>query len=139
MANGPGRAGRLALATVVIILAVLWVQPYSAVSPYRGYTEPARRFLRAALAQDSVELRKHAVSVQPVEWALQAAHGDPTALSIWARLLRPYSGRRHGDTTTVVFQTTTRTCYLRPVTMTFVEGAKGPQVVLASSSCFAGR
>ena len=133
------RAGRLILATLVAVAAVLWLQPYSVISPYRAYTEPARHFLRAALAQDSLELKRRAVSTQPVRWALQAASADSRALAIWAKLLRPYSGRRHGDTTTVVFQTSTRVCYLRPVAMTFVRGAEGPRVLVASSSCFAER
>jgi hypothetical protein len=137
MNNGRARAGRLILAILVVIAAVVWLQPYSVFSPYRAYTDPARHFLRAALAQDSLELQRRAVSQQPVEWALDAGKGDRSALAVWAKLLRPYSGRRHGDTTTVVFQTSARVCYLRPVTMTFVRTAAEPQVLVASSSCFA--
>jgi hypothetical protein len=136
MKNGRVRAGRLMFAALVAIVAVLWLQPYSVISPYRAYTEPARRFLRAALAQDSLELQRRAVSPQPVQWALQAAKGDARALEVWAKLLRPYSGRRHGDTTMVVFQTSTRVCYLRPLAMTFVQEAEEPRVLAASSSCF---
>lgn len=134
--NGRARAGRLILATIVVIAAVVWLQPYSVFSPYRAYTEPARRFLRAALDQDSMELRRRAASRQPVQWALDAGKGDRTALAVWAKLLRPYSGWQHGDTTTVVFQTSTWVCYLRPVTMTFLRAEK-PRVLVASSSCFA--
>ena len=137
MTNGWARAGRLILAILIVIGAVAWLQPYSVVSPYRAYTEPARRFLRAALAQDSVDLQRRAASRQPVQWALHAGKGDRSALAVWAKLLRPYSGRRHGDTTLVVFQTSTRVCYLRPVTLTFVRTALEPQVLVASSSCFA--
>lgn len=137
MKSGRARAGRLILAIVVVIGGVAWLQPYSVFSPYRAYTEPARRFLRAALAQDSVDLQRRAASRQPVQWALHAGQGDRSALAVWAQLLRPYSGRRHGDTTIVVFQTSTRICYLRPVTMTFVRTAAEPQVLVASSSCFA--
>ena len=137
MKNGRARVGRLILAIVVVITAVVWLQPYSVFSPYRAYTESARRFLRAALAQDSVELQRRAASRQPIQWALDAGKGDRSALAVWAKLLRPYSGRRHGDTTTVVFQTSTRVCYLRPVTLTFVRTASEPRVLVASSSCFA--
>jgi hypothetical protein len=139
MPNGRVPTGGLVLATLLAGAALLWLQPYSVISPYRTYTEPARRFLRAALTQDTLELQRQAASTQPVQWALEAADGDPNALAIWAQLSRPYSGRRHGDTTTVVFQTSTRVCYLRPVTMAFVPGAEGPRLALASSSCFAGR
>ena len=137
MKNGWARARRLILAMIAVIAAVVWLQPYSVFSPYRVYTEPARRFLRAALAQDFVELKRRAAARQPVEWGLAAGKGDRSALAIWAKLSRPYSGRRHGDTTTVVFQTSTRVCYLRPVTMTFIRTAADPQVLVASSSCFA--
>ena len=136
MKNGRMRAGRILLAAFVGIVAVLWRQPYSVVSPFRSYTEPARAFLRAALAQDSLELRRRAVSPEPVQWALEAARGDAKALTVWASLLRPYSGRRIGDTAIVVFQTNTPLCHLRPVAMTFVNGTGGPRVLLASSSCF---
>jgi hypothetical protein len=137
MTNERARAGRLILAALVAVAAVAWLQPYSFFSPYRAYTAPARRFLRAALAQDSAELQRRAASRQPVEWALDAAKGDRSALAVWANRLRPYTGQRHGDTTTVVFQTSTWVCHLRPVTMTFVRTAAEPQVLVASSSCFA--
>jgi hypothetical protein len=137
MPNGRARAGRLVLAALLAAAAVLWLQPYSVISPYRVYAEPARHFLRAALTQDTLGLQRQAASVQPVQWALEAAHGDAGALAIWARLLRPYSGRRHGDTTTVVFQTSTRVCYLQPVTMAFVGGPESPRLAVASSACFA--
>jgi hypothetical protein len=138
MKNGRARVARLVLAALVVMAAVLWLQPYSVFSPYRAYTEPARRFLRAALAQDSLELQRRAISPHAVQWALDAGRGDRTALAVWASLSRPSSGRRHGDTTTVVFQTSTRVCYLRPVAMTFV-GTANPRVLMASSSCFAER
>ncbi len=139
MTSDRQRAASLVLATLVAIMVVVWLQPYSVISPYRAYTAPARRFLRAALAHDSLELRKQAVSPEPVQWAFRAAQENPNALAVWARLLRPRGGTRHGDTTTVVFQTSTRDCYLRPVVMTFVRRAEGPRVLVASSSCLAGR
>jgi hypothetical protein len=139
MSNGRVRIAGLGLAALLAMAALMWLQPYSVFSPYRSYTEPARRFLRAALARDLLELQRQAVSAQPVEWALEAADGDPSALAIWMRSLRPYSGRRHGDTTMVVFQTSTRVCYLRPITLAFVGGTKARRLALASSSCSTGR
>jgi hypothetical protein len=62
-------AGWLILATLLAGAALLWLQPYSVISPYRTYAEPARRFLRAALTQDTVELRRQAASTRPVQWA----------------------------------------------------------------------
>ena len=127
----------LVLAAVLAGALLLWFQPYSVISPYHTYVDPARRFLRAALAHDTSGLERQAASEQPVRWALEAADGDPNALAVWARLSRPSSGRRHGDTTTVVFQTSTRVCYLRPVTMTFVGAPDEPRLAMVSSSCFA--
>lgn len=139
MSNDRVLAVALIMASLMAGAVLLWLQPYSVVSPYQSYVDPARRFLRAALDQDTAGLEQQAAARQPVQWALEASAGDAEALAIWARLSRPYSGHRHGDTTTVVFQTSTRVCYLRPVTMAFVPDSSGPRLVLASSSCFAGQ
>jgi hypothetical protein len=139
MSNSRMPASGWLLAGLLAFAAIMWFQPYSVFSPYRSYTEPARRFLRAALAKDTLELQRQSASRQPVEWALAASTADPSALAIWTRSLRPHSGRRHADTTTVVFQTSTRACYLRPITLVFVGGTESPRLALASSSCFSGR
>jgi hypothetical protein len=127
----------LLLAAVLGLAAILWLQPYSVVSPYAAYAEPARRFLQAALALDTSELRRRSLAPQPVQWALRSGRGDRAALSAWSRLLRPYSGTRHGDTTLVVFQATTTSCHLRPLAMTFVGSPDRARLLVASSSCFA--
>ena len=88
LANGRIPTGWLIFAALLAGATMFWLQPYSVVSPYRGYVEPARRFLRAALAQDTLELRRQAISPEPVRWALGAAQGDPDALAIWAQRLR---------------------------------------------------
>lgn len=129
----------LLLAAVLGAAALLWLQPYSVVSPYRAYAEPGRRFLQAALALDTAELSRRSIAPQPVQWALRSGRGDRAALAAWSRVLRPYSGIRHGDTTLVVFQTSTRICYLRPVAMTFVGSPDRARLLVASSSCFAER
>jgi hypothetical protein len=133
------RVRRLILAALVAIVAVLWLQPYSVVSPFQAYISPAQGFLHAALAQDSLELQRRAVSPQPVRWALQAAKRDSQALAVWAKVLRPYSGDRRGDTATVVFQVNANVCDLRPIAMTFVQDTSGPRVLRASSPCFADK
>jgi hypothetical protein len=139
MPNDRMRAVTLVIAPLMAGAVLLWFQPYSVVSPYQSYVDPARRFLHAALDRDTVGLERQAVDRQPVQWALEAGAGDAHALAIWAQSSRPYSGHRHGGTTTVVFQTSTRVCYLRPVTMAFVPDPTGPRLVHASSSCFAGQ
>ena len=130
---------RIGLLSAGLLLGLAGAIVYllSVSSPFQAYIGPARDFLRAALVQDSLELRRRAVSAQPVRWALHASETDPKGLAVWAKLLRPYSGDRHGDTVLVVFQTRTTVCYLRPIAMTFVQSASGPRVLSVSSSCFA--
>ena len=45
---------------------LLLLQPYSADWPGTSYAEPARRYIRAALRQDSAELSRLSVSGAPV-------------------------------------------------------------------------
>jgi hypothetical protein len=136
MTNRVGPAGGIGLLLLAMVAILLWLQPDSVFSPDRPYSEAARRFLRTALAHDSLGLQRQAVSPEPVRWALRAAREDSAALAMWAERLLPHVGRRSGDTTTVVFETGTHTCYLQPVTMTFVGEASGARVLGASSDCF---
>jgi hypothetical protein len=132
------RAAWLVLAALLGVAAVLWVQPYTVFSPYGSYSDPARQFLRAALLHDSLALQRQAGSPGPVKWALDAARANPQDLAIWAQALRPLNGRRTGDTTVVVFQTSTRTCYLRPLVVSFAASLGRPRILKMSSSCLAG-
>jgi hypothetical protein len=66
------RAVTLVIAPLMAGAVLLWFQPYSVVSPYQSYVDPARRFLRAALDRDTVGLERQAVARQPVQWALEA-------------------------------------------------------------------
>ncbi len=133
--------GRIALISALVAAgalgAVLVVQPYSVRSPWQAYVRPAKRYLQTALARDSAGLERQSVSVAPVAWALHASRTDPEALAVWAQALRPLQGAQRGDTTDVSFQTSTGSCYLGPMVMSFVGRGENVRVVLASSSCFA--
>jgi len=115
---------------------LLVVQPYSVPSPWQPYVAPARRYLHAALARDSAALDRESVSAAPVAWALHAARTAPETLAVWAAHLRPSGGRRWGDTTDVLFETSTEVCEFRPIVMRFVGRDGIPHVLMVTSSCF---
>jgi len=128
------------LLTLGLVAAIgvelLVMQPYSAPSPWQPYVAPARRYLHAALARDSVALRAQSVSAAPVAWALHAGCTAPETLAVWVAGLRPSGGRRWGDTTDVMFETSTEVCEFRPILMRFVARDGTPRVLMAASSCF---
>jgi hypothetical protein len=127
----------LTLAVVAVTaLAVLLVQPYSVPSPWQSYVQPARQYLQAALRGDSAALARQSVSGAPVAWALHAARTAPETLAIWAAVLRPATGRHWGDTTDVVFETSTEACEFRPILMRFVRTDGAARVLTATSRCF---
>jgi hypothetical protein len=129
------------LLTLGLIAAIgielLVVQPYSVRSPWQPYVGPARRYLQAALAHDSAALERQSVSTAPVAWTLHAARMAPETLAVWGAVLRPSGGRRWGDTTDVVFETSTEVCEFRPIVIRFVGRAETPRVQMVTSSCFA--
>ncbi len=124
----------------VLVLFLLLVQPYSATSgppsPWDVYTQPARRFLEAALRRDSLELSRQSVSSGPVAWGLAAARRYPDSLAVWARELQVWSGVRRGDTAEVLFHTSTAVCDERPIWLRFLGDSGQFKVVEAGSACF---
>ena len=127
----------LTLGLVVAIgVELLVMQPYSAPSPWQPYVAPARRYLRAALARDSAALDRQTVSAAAVAWALHAARTAPETLAVWVAGIRPSGGRQWGDTTDVMFETSTEVCEFRPILMRFVGRDGTPHVLMATSSCF---
>lgn len=117
---------------------LLVVQPYSVPSPWQPYVAPARRYLQAALARDSAALERQSVSTVPVAWALRAARMAPETLAVWGAVLRPSGGRRWGDTTDVVFETSTEVCEFRPIVIRFIGRPEMPRVQMVTSACFGG-
>jgi hypothetical protein len=117
----------LALAAV-LTAAMLLAQPYSyrragPPSPWQAYAEPARRFLEAALRQDSVALVRQSASDAPVSWALGMARERPESLSGWAHDARVWTGSRHGDTTEILLH--------QPIWLRFVGSDSAARVVEA--------
>lgn len=81
--------------------ALLLFQPYSADWPGTAYADPARRFIRAALRQDSAELTRLSTSPAPVRWALNAGRAHRDTLAHWEHRVQAYAGEVRGDTTEV--------------------------------------
>ena len=122
-------------AAALLATAVLTLQPYSAESVGRGFGKPAERYVRAALAQDSVALVRLSATDSPVIWALAAARRSPTALAAWAHHTEAWTGERRGDTTQVFLYGAAALCGDAPILFRFVHARSGAKVVGASSAC----
>jgi hypothetical protein len=124
----------LSLAALGIFLAVmLMAQPYSANWPGAEYASPARRYIAAAVKEDSVALRRLSTSETPVAWALAA--GRTHRLEPWRRSLEIWTGERRGDTTEVFVYPVDHACEASPIIFRFVGNGTGAKVIEAASSC----
>ena len=139
MVNGKKPLYLTLLAAALCVAALLALQPYSADWPGRAYAKPARRYVRAALRQDSVDLARRSASVAPVVWALTAARTHPDSLALWARYTRAWTGERRGDTTDVFLYSSSEACGRKPIVLRFVGSGDKAKVVRASSTCLDSR
>jgi hypothetical protein len=142
--------GRMPLYLTMLLAAVfgaamLLAQPYSwrgadtSSTPWDAYTEPAQRFLEAAVKKDSLALLRQSTNIAPVAWALAAARNEPDFLRVWAHEAWVWAGSRHGDTTEVLYATYSDICADQPVWLRFVGARDEARVVAAGSACFAQR
>jgi hypothetical protein len=118
----------------ILLTALFVLQPYSADWP-SVYSEPARRYIRAAMQQDSATLTQLSASESPVRWALAAARQHPERLTIWKGRIEAWTGERHGDTTEVFVFPSGWACQQEPIVLRFVNAGTAPKVVDASSEC----
>jgi hypothetical protein len=123
------------VAAAVMGTALLTLQPYSAEPWGKGFDKPAERYVRAALAQDSVALTRLSVSDRPVIWALAAARRSPKSLAGWAHHTEAWTGERRGDTTQIFVFSAGTLCGDAPIQFRFVGARSGAKVVGASSNC----
>jgi hypothetical protein len=123
------------LAAGVFVVALVTFQPYSADWPGEGYTRPAKRYLRAALRQDSLELAQLSISPSPVVWALDAARTHPESLSLWAGRVQALTGKHSGDTTEVFLYPWGEVCSEAPIAFRFVGSGDDAKVLSARSPC----
>lgn len=119
----------------VLLAALVVFQPYTADWPESGYGAPARRYIRAALRQDSAALMQLSASDSPVRWALAAARRHPDTLALWARRVEAFAGEPRGDTTEVFVYAPGWGCDRKPIVLRFVDSPGGMKVVEASSAC----
>jgi hypothetical protein len=128
------------VAAGTFLALVLWWQPYSAEWPGTGFTQPAQRFLRAAMRRDSTALAHLSATGQPVAWALTAARTQPGSLATWAHDAQAWVGERRGDTTEVfVFNASAEICPTSPIRVRFVGSGAHARVVQASAPCWERR
>lgn len=136
MVNGKTPLYLTVLALGLLGAALMLFQPYSADWPGTGYTEPARRYIRAAMHQDSGQLMRLSVSSGPVAWALDAGRVHRDSLGLWERRIRAFTGERHGDTAEVYVYPQGDSCGEDPIVFRFVGTGKSARVVAASSTCW---
>ena len=88
--NGKIPAFLTILGMVALVAAVLTFQPYSADWPAKTFTQPARNYLRAALRQDSVGLRRLSTSARaPVCGSRQSGAGRGGEIGLLRSYLDP--------------------------------------------------
>ena len=119
----------------VLLAALFLFQPYSADWPRSVYAGPARRYIRAAIRQDSVALTRLSASDSPVRWALAAARRHRDTLTLWSQRVEALTGERRGDTTEVLVYPTGGACGQQPIVLRFVGSGSALKVVEASSDC----
>ena len=134
--NGKSPFYLTVVGAVLLGAAVLLVQPYSADFPGTAYAKPARRYLHAAISQDSVGLSRLSASSAPVAWALKAARTHPDSLAAWTGRTKTWTGVRRGDTTDVLVFPAGEPCSQVPIVLRFVGAGDGAKVVEASGACF---
>ena len=121
----------------VLLAALLILQPYSADWPGTEYSGPARRFIRAAMRQDSTTLAHLSVSELPVRWALATARRHPAILTLWSGRIQAFAGEPTGDTAEVfVYPYAGKSaCDDKPIVLRFISSGAAPKVLEARSAC----
>jgi hypothetical protein len=116
--------------------AILLIQPYSMDFPGTAYAKPARRYLHAAISQDSARLTRLSASAAPVVWALETARNHPESRRAWTGRANVWTGVRRADTTDVLVFPSGKPCSEAPIVLRFVGAGDDAKVVKASWACF---
>lgn len=135
MVNGKTPLLLTLLAAGLFIATLLIVQPYSAEWTGGGYAKPAKRYIQAALQQDSVRLARLSATDAPVAWALGAARMHRESLALWTGRTHARTGEHLGDTTEVFLYPSGEACSEAPILFRFVGSGNQARVISASSRC----
>jgi hypothetical protein len=136
MVNGKTPLYLTVLGAMLLVAMVFLIQPYTADFPGTAYAKPARRYLQAAINQDSMRLSRLSASPVPVAWALAAARIHPDSLAAWSGRTEAWTSVRRGDTTDVLVFPAGERCSQAPIVLRFLRTRDGAKVVKASSACF---
>lgn len=136
MVNGKAPLYLTVVGAVLLAATILLIQPYSAEFPGTAFAKPARRYLQAAIRQDSLGLSRLSASAAPVAWALEAARIHPDSLAAWTGRTQARIGMRRGDTTDVFVFPAGEPCSRAPIVLRFVGAGDDARVLKASSACF---
>ena len=123
------------VAAALCVATVLLVQPYTADFPGTDYAKPARRYLRAAMRQDSGDLKGITASPAAVEWALQVSRTHPESLAAWEGRTYTYVTARWADTTEVLVYPAVEPCSEVPIVLRFIGSGSQARVLQAQSAC----
>jgi hypothetical protein len=126
-------------AAAAFVVVLLMVQPYSAEPSGGIYAKPAKRYINAALRQDSVKLARLSVNSAPVAWALDAARLHRESLVLWTGRTQARTGPRSGDTIEVFLYPSSDACSEAPIHFQFIGSGLDTRVLSARSSCLDGR
>lgn len=134
MLNGKTPLYLTVIAAGLLGAAVFLIQPYTADFPGTDYARPARRYLQAAIHQDSVGLRRVSASSAAVAWGLEVARQEPDSLAAWGGRTYTYVTGRRADTVDVLVYNTEDPTRGVPIALRFVGTGSHAKVVRASST-----
>ena len=135
MTNGHTPVYLTILAAVLLAAALLTLQPYSAEPFGRAYAKPAKRYVHAALGEDSLGLARLSASREAIAWGLRTARRRHEALALWSQRAQALTGARSGDTTEVFLYPPGERCGESPIVFQFVGSGPSARVLSVSSSC----
>jgi hypothetical protein len=127
--------GAGALLTVTAAWALM--ARYATRNPYGAFVGPARRFLEAGLALDSIALVRMEASPEAIAWALETGRREPARLRALLHGIGPVGGRRTGDGALVLFNAAGEfgSCGAMPLAVTFRGLPAAMRVARVSAGC----
>ena len=136
MVNGKMPLYLTALGVAGLGLGGLLWQPYTADWPATTYAKPIRRYIHAAIRQDSTDLARISASAEAVSWGLTIGRAHGASLAQWERRMQVWAGERRGDTAQVFVYPDGNECESAPIVLQLVGRDGAARVLRASSTCW---